>query len=196
MRRVKHYVGAMAVLLLVQPLVLGTTQPAYRGHARMHKSTREFLYPYLVSSMGGPYGLKYLWNTKDYDGPPTCILFELLKDGRERTIWKHTLINIPIRITMEDTVFDPYIFTLGTRRITSDKHFLVIYDDHGKVVTDLKLTDLLTTSEFNALPPDQDPFDWMDAAKYELNSNHGQYLSISLKSGRRLKISLVTGKIE
>ena len=140
--------------------------------------------------------MKYLWGKEGFEGPPTCILFELRQDGREHTLWKRRLLNVPDRITIEEGAYEPYVFTLGTQRIIGGAHFLMIYDNQGKVVSDLQLTDLLLPDEIKTLPHDKDPFDWMDAAEYEMGSRSDGYLRIHLKSRREIKISLNTGKVE
>lgn len=182
MRTMKYSVGILMLVLMVPQMVFGTEIIAP--------------HPYIINSAQGYFSMKYLPDNS-HPLPPTCILFTLLSKGRERTLWKRRLINTPQQITIEDTWLQPIVVTVGNAKFLphSDNfdHFLVIYNSEGKIVSDFNLDDLLTPEEKASFPTKRDVVEWMYGVEYKIGQGE---VSIHLKSGRFIKISGRTGKIE
>lgn len=73
-------------------------------------------------------------------------MFAFNRDGSEREIRRFTLINAPERVLISPDG-GRYIVTLDTFTFGGRKHTVVIYDNNGKLLHELKLTDLLSLDE-------------------------------------------------
>jgi len=197
MRYGRCYMGALAALLAVQPQLLGSAQPL-SGFTTARGTSIAGPYPRILATPQGYFAMKHLPNMKDLSKPPLGVLFSLSPNGREHVLWKRTLLGQPTMIKIEDTWMEPFVITLGAGYSPDGSHFLVIYDSKGNVRSDFSLKDLLTPEEVANSSPvkyNQYALDWIYEAQYDIRHNQG-YVSVRLKSGRIVKISLITGNIE
>jgi hypothetical protein len=126
------------------------------------------------------------------------VFFTLDEDGKEKVIWRATLVNIPLRAIIAQT--GKYVITLDTWGHVGYEHCLVIYGDKGKVIADFKLEDLLTAKEIAILPATVSIRGWSDKdiAEFEDRSLGFDELVISMKYkdwAKVIRISLASGKI-
>ncbi|MDO4246037.1 MAG: hypothetical protein Q4C89_08450 [Deinococcus sp.] len=102
--------------------------------------------PSIVGTDYGSYGFKFLPQGVDKATASARAswgeLFQLQADGTLKTLWKHNLVNTPGRILISPR---GHVVTLDNwAQEGSPAHAVVIYDPHGKLVADLKFSQVVT----------------------------------------------------
>lgn len=154
--------------------------------------------PKVFASQWGDYGFKLLLPKKTIYSKGVGVLFQLDGDGKEKVVWRQELLNIPHRVFVRDD--GKYVVTIDTYGNLGYDHSLVIYDEQGKVVKDLKLEDLLTADEIkNKVGRTVSSRFWTTDAEFSFDPPHlstPKHFNIKLKWGRTVKLVLATGKVE
>ncbi len=101
--------------------------------------------PLLVGTDYGSYGFKFLPQGVDRATASARAswgeLFQLQADGTLKTLWKHGLVNTPGRILISPR---GHVVTLDNwAGHGSPAHAVVIYDPQGKLVADLKFSQVI-----------------------------------------------------
>jgi hypothetical protein len=117
-------------------LVLASTLPAFADSWATPR-------PRVFASQGGLYGFKVLKPV--FGRTAVGLLFTLDQDGQETKIWETELVNVPHRVLVPDG--GKRVVTIDTYGRLGYDHSLVVYDEHGKVLADYTLEDLLTDLE-------------------------------------------------
>jgi len=144
----------------------------------------------LISSPNQNFGVKVLLDNKlpGYK-PATGSLFHMEDNGKEKVIWKRKFINSPGVVAIQDTVFDivPIVATIGNFT-DADEHFVVLYDRKGKIIEDLKLSEVLTPEDTPNIPHEnrwQTPARWVEQSKFSFKDS---VFFIRLPSGRTIRM--------
>ena len=120
------------------------------------------------------------------------------ENGNEKVIWRAKLPNIPSRAIVVES--GKYVITLDSWRSIGFDHCLVVYGEHGKVIADFRLEDLLTSDEIASLPGSITERGWsdQDVAEFEDRSREEDELVIRMKYKdwtKVIRLSLSTGKL-
>ncbi len=105
----------------------------------------------VFGSQLGRHGFK-VFNPKQTgpSDPSEGVLFRLDAEGREQILWRAKLVNMPVRVLVEDT--GKFVATVDTWGSTGFAHALIIYGDKGTVIRDFQLEDLFTEDEILTFP--------------------------------------------
>lgn len=147
----------LLVTLIVTPLFADTWLPP---RARV------------FASEGGTFGFKVL--EPKFLGTSTGVLFELDENGKEKTVWKGKLVNVPNRVLVSED--GKRVLTIDTYGKLGHEHALVVYDDQSKVLADYKLEDLLTLLEIKMVPTSVSSRAWTAYARFTFGSDRRYFL--------------------
>lgn len=102
--------------------------------------------PLVVAADWGDYGFKFLPQSVNNASASARAswgeLFQLQADGTLKTLWKHALVNTPGRILVSPR--GHVVMLDNWAGHGSPAHAIVIYDPHGKLVADLKFSQVVT----------------------------------------------------
>lgn len=162
----------------------------------------------LFASSDGQHGMKVIPEKRVPLNPDESLrqsratVFGLMDDGRERTMWRRVLPNIPVQVVIEDTLpeFGPLVATLGSSEgDQTDKHWLILYDRKGKVIRDLDiegLSGLMSPNDAAEIISEQSPITrrhivgrWLEGSVLRFEDGA---LQIRPKSGHVVIISAET----
>ncbi len=147
--------------------------------------------PRVYANKWGSHGFKVVPSEKGFAGPATGVLFTLGEDGKEKVAWSKELVNMPHRALVSDR---GQVVTIDSYANLGFKHSLVIYDAMGKVLADYALEDLLTKEELEKVLRSVSSRHWAGSTTFEFTPDCKQ-LSVTLKTGRTIKVDLATGKL-
>lgn len=157
--------------------------------------------PLLVAADWGDYGFKFLPQSVNNASASARAswgeLFQLQADGTLKTLWKHGLVNTPGRILISPR---GHVVTLDNwAGHGSPAHAVVIYDPAGKVMADLKFSQVVTDAKACARCGSMDgPFlTWGYTPKFTSYGNQDEwFLVLRNDKGKGPTVSLKTGKLK
>jgi hypothetical protein len=97
----------------------------------------------LYSAVGGTTFLKVVMEKTGVERA-SGMLYDVLS-GDERLVWTNLLVTVPGAVWVDSG--QRWVVTMGTYCSSSADHALAVYDDHGMLVRDWKLGELVTNQE-------------------------------------------------
>lgn len=145
--------------------------------------------PRVFGSPWGNHGFKLL--KPEFGGNSEGVLFRLDAEGVEQVIWQAKLVNTPHQVIVDDE--GKYVATIDTYGILGHAHSLVIYGNHGQVIRDFRLEDLLTTEEIASQTNHSESSRvWAHQAHTDIEREH---LVLRLRWGKTIRVDLSSGKL-
>lgn len=133
----------------------------------------------------------------DRRGESGCFgtLFELDRDSRERTPrWRERLVNrvAPMQAAVHDE--GRFVVTLDDDGVGGARHALVIYDEHGELVREFTLRELLRDRDWKRVRVRRDMVDWLSGARFDFRESPERF-RVRLRWGRTIEIDLERAEI-
>jgi hypothetical protein len=126
-------------------------------------------------------------------GRSQAVLFKPGADGKDVVFWKRELVNAPHRALVTDD--GKYAVTLDTWGRVGFEHSLVIYGEQGRIVADLNLEALLSREAIaNHVVRSVSSRWWLREGSVTFDEN-SETLTIALKWGTVLRVTLATGAV-
>lgn len=121
-------------------------------------------------------------------------LFRLDAQGQQVTVWKRSLINVPMTVLVSDL---GDVVTLDTYARPGREHALVVYGPAGQVLADYRLEQLLTPQEIATVPHSMSGRFWTRGRVFRF-THYGDapHLVIRPEHGRVVRVNLQTGKLK
>ena len=129
-----------------------------------------------------------------WSGKSSGTLVTQAPNGSETMRWSRELVNIPVIAFVADE--GRAVVTFDTWARLGYEHALVIYGEEGAIVADYDLDALLSADEIASFVMHSvSARRWLQGAEIGFDSG-GQDIVIRLHWGKRIRVSLATGKIE
>ncbi len=174
------------------PIFFVTLSAGILAASLIHADSWEAPSPKVFASKYGGYGFKMIPSKESTESQG--VLFSLEADGKEKKLWEAKLVNIPHWVLVSDC--GKYVVTIDTYANLGYKHVLVVYGEKGKIIADFALKDLLSEDEIlKNVDHSVSSRHWADDTKFEFAPTNDQ-LALTFKWGKKMAISLTTGKIE
>lgn len=123
-------------------------------------------------------------------GRARAVLFERVgESGRERRVWHAKLANevAPRRTLIRND--GRFVVTLDEFRRGGAAHAVVIYDEHGKLLREFHLRELLRRGDWKNVEVQRQAVEWLPGAAFAFRDEPPQFV-IKLKWGREIQIDL------
>jgi len=120
----------------------------------------------------------------------SAALFERRgKESRGRRVWTERLVNevAPVHVQIRDD--GRFLVTLDEFRRCGGAHALVIYDDHGNLLREFDLRELLRGDDWKHVKLERRAIEWLTDATFTFVNEPPQFV-VKLKWGREIRIDL------
>lgn len=126
--------------------------------------------------------------------PCRATLFEKTRGSGRKTVWEAELVNdvAPGVVQIRDD--GKFVVTLDEHRVGGARHAAAIYNEHGKLLREFKLRDLLRRSDWDEVRRERRSIVWLERARFAFERDPDQFV-IRTAWDREIAINLGTAEL-